>query len=287
VRRDISEWLQEMVLEHPQGRFPEERRRRLYGAPLLGVASGDDPLFTQFKTIIGPFHHLPSEALEAAIPGERCSPHQVSVVAYVLPIHERTRLANRRQRRFPHREWMLTKIYGELFNELLRRDLVRWIQRQGHRAVAPVLHGSFLQFPRPDGDITSNWSERHACFVAGLGTFGLSRGLITAVGKAVRVGTVVTNLPLEATPRNYKSPHEHCLFLTHGTCGRCISRCPAGAIAPAGQDKLACQAHQALALERRGPALRLGLHLTGLHLSCGLCQTGVPCEAEIPSAPSR
>ena len=283
MRGDLLRWLEDVIREHPQGRFPGDPPRSLFEDPLLGVASGDDPLFAQYKAIIGSFHQLPSEALETAFPGECFPREQVSVVAYVLPLHERTRLANRRQRRFPHRDWMLTKIHGELFNEFLRRELVRWIRNRGHRAVAPVLHSSFLQFPRPDGDITSNWSERHACFAAGLGTFGLSRGLITIRGKAVRVGTVVTDLPLEPTPRPYQSHHEYCLFLARGTCGRCISRCPAGAITPAGQDKLACQAHQALALERRGPSLGLGLQLTGLHLSCGLCQTGVPCEGGIPS----
>jgi epoxyqueuosine reductase QueG len=161
---------------------------------------------------------------------------------------------------------------------------VNWIRGLGFRAVAPVLQGSFLQFPRVTGDITSNWSERHACFVAGLGTFGLSRGLITARGKAVRVGTVVTDMPLEPTRRPSDEPFEACLYLTAGACGRCMARCPAGAITPAGQDKQKCQAHQILALRRRGRSLGLGRHLTGLHLSCGLCQTAVPCEAGIPRA---
>lgn len=34
----------------------------------------------------------------------------------------------------------------------------------------------------------SSWSERHTAHFCGLGTFGVSDGLITSVGKAVRVG---------------------------------------------------------------------------------------------------
>ncbi len=279
---EILEWLTHLVSHHPMGAFPGEPGRRLFEAPLLGVAWGGDPLFGRLRRIIGPFHRLPLEVLQAAFPGESFSEEMVWVICYVLPIERTARLANRRQRRFPHPDWMLTKIHGEGFNEWLRAQLVGWICERGHRAVAPVLHPSFLQFPLLNGEITSNWSERHACFAAGMGTFGLSRGLITQAGMAVRVGTVVTDLPLVPTPRAYSSPYEHCLFLSLGECGRCMERCPAGAITPQGQDKRSCQEHQAASLRRRGRSLGLGRRITGLHLSCGLCQTGVPCEDGVP-----
>jgi hypothetical protein len=37
-------------------------------------------------------------------------------------------------------------------------------------------------------DYASSWSERHAAHAAGLGTFGLCDGLITAKGKAMQGG---------------------------------------------------------------------------------------------------
>jgi epoxyqueuosine reductase len=40
----------------------------------------------------------------------------------------------------------------------------------------------------------SSWSERHAAYAAGLGTFGLCDGLITARGKAVRFGSIISKL---------------------------------------------------------------------------------------------
>lgn len=279
---EIREKLLHWVCQHPRGSFPGEPGRRLFSTPILGVAWGADPLFRIFRDTIGPFHWLPVEALQAAFPGEDFSEEQVRVICYVLPIGEGARIANRTQKKFPHREWMLTKIHGETFNEWLRNRLVDWIRQKGYRAAAPVLHPGFLQFPLMGGEITSNWSERHACFAAGLGTFGLSRGLITKAGMAVRLGTVVTDMPLEPTPRTYNSPHQNCLFFSKGECGRCIERCPAKAISPRGQDKLKCQAHQVAALKRKGPSLGLGAQITGLHLSCGLCQTGVPCEDKTP-----
>jgi hypothetical protein len=40
-------------------------------------------------------------------------------------------------------------------------------------------------------------------YAAGLGTFGLCDGLITARGKAMRTGSVVARLEIDASPRPY------------------------------------------------------------------------------------
>ncbi len=282
LREEIREWLTHLVRHHPMGAFPRDPRRRLFEDPILGVAHGGDPLFDEFPRLIGRFHRVPLEILEEAFPDHSFAKERVRVICYVLPIHRATREGNRGQKNLPHTDWMLTKIHGEAFNEWLRAELVRFISARGYRAVAPVLQPSFLQFPLVNGDITSNWSERHACFVAGLGTFGLSRGLITQAGVAVRLGTVVTDMPLPPTPRRYSSPHEYCLFVSGEDCGRCIERCPAGAITSRGHDKRKCQEYQVEVLKIQGPTLGLGLQITGMHLSCGLCQCGVPCEEGPP-----
>ena len=282
LREEILGWLTHSVRHEPMGAFPGDPSRRLFEDPILGVAHGGDPLFREFRRLIGKFHKVPLEILEEAFPGESFGEERIRVICYVLPIPRATREGNRHRKDLPHPEWMLTKIHGEAFNEWLRAELVGFISSKGYRAVAPVLHPSFLQFPLLSGDITSNWSERHACFVAGLGTFGLSRGLITQAGVAVRLGTVVTDMPLPPTPRKYTSPHEYCLFLSRQDCGLCMERCPAGAMTSRGQDKRKCQEYQVKALKIQGPKLGLGSKITGMHLSCGLCQCGVPCEEGPP-----
>ena len=83
----------------------------------------------------------------------------------------------------------------------------------------------------------SSWSERHAAHAAGLGTFGLCDGLITAKGKAMRVGSVVAKISIEPTPRPYADHRAYCLFFADGTCGKCIDRCPVRAITESGHDK--------------------------------------------------
>jgi epoxyqueuosine reductase QueG len=67
-----------------------------------------------------------------------------------------------------------------------------------------------------------------------LETFGLSDSLITAVGKAIRVGSVVAQLRIEPASRPYSDHYVQYLFFTQGICGQCLSRCPAEAITKAG-----------------------------------------------------
>jgi len=122
----------------------------------------------------------------------------------------------------------------------------------------------------------STWSERHAAYACGLGTFGLCDGLITPLGKAVRVGSVVARLEVPPTPRPYSDHRAYCLFFAQGTCGECIARCPAGAISEAGHDKVKCRDH----LNRTRAFV--GEHYGFDGYGCGLCQTGVPCESGVP-----
>jgi len=58
---------------------------------------------------------------------------------------------------------------------------------------------------------TSTWSERHIAFAAGLGTFSLTRAVITSKGCNVRFASLVTNAPLEVTPRKNNDPTANCL----------------------------------------------------------------------------
>ena len=73
--------------------------------------------------------------------------------------------------------------------------------------------------------------------------FGLCDGLITAKGKAMRVGSVVAKIAIEPTPRPYADHRAYCLFFANGTCGKCIDRCPVRAITEAGHDKEKCRQH--------------------------------------------
>ncbi len=250
---------------------------RYFDSPLVGFASGDDPLFKQYKKIIGRFHLTPREIFDLAF---EKSDHQkeLSVISWVLPISEDTRKANQKQDIYPALLWSHTRWFGEAFNDKLRNHVVSFLRRKGYKAVAPANSPYFIHHMHsPKVGFTSNWSERHAAYVCGLGTFGLCDGFITPKGKALRLGSVVTDLTLRPSERPYPHHHANCLYYFRGTCKVCAARCPWGAITSKGHDKDKCYEYMHdVTLPAKN--VEYGVEIAG----CGLCQTKVPCEFEIP-----
>ena len=273
IRRSIAA----LVLESPENSLEHIDGARIWDAPLVGFADGHDPLFRDYKKIIGEFHLTPDEMLAQALPpGE--GPDTISVICWVLPATGTTRRSNRRRELTPSFRWAQTRLYGERFNDTVREHVVSLLKESGHAAVAPMLSPAFKGAEREDGP-ASTWSERHAAYAAGLGTFSLSDGFITEAGVAIRCGSVVTDLPLAATGRTAADHYANCLYYSDGSCGECIDRCPAGAITAKGHDKRKCRAY--MREELNGLDQRYGTEALG-YAGCGLCQTGVPCESRIP-----
>jgi len=278
----MTEIIQQIVswMENPANNFLEpDSDVPAFAKPLVGFALGEDELFTFLKTDIGPdFYWTPEQAFSLAYPNERAEATELSVIAWILPQTEQTRLAHRRAVDMPSIEWSKTRHYGEKVNENLRKYVVDLFRSDGYQACAPILLRQWSRAHSKQYGFASSWSERHVAHVCGLGTFGLSDGLITPAGKAVRVGSVIVRKRYTPTPRPYTTHNEWCLFHSCGKCHACIKRCPAGAISEAGHDKAKCKAYirdvTAVHVEQE----QLGFRVN----SCGLCQTRVPCENKIP-----
>lgn len=262
IRKEIVSF----ITRNPDNRLPDSNTPYL-DEPLVGFSSAADPIFTDYKKIIGPFHLLPAELL----------PEAVSVISWVLPISLTVRASNRKQSDWPSREWALTRTHGEAVNAALRRHLTAWLEGMGQKAVAPQYSPLWQEFGDTPVGIASSWSERHAAYAAGLGTFSLSDGFITQRGIAHRCGSVITSLQLLPSGRTATDHRHNCLYHRNGSCGACISRCPVGAISFEGHDKKRCREFVYGTVPKK---------LSGEYgvpqLGCGLCQTRVPCEAAIP-----
>ena len=262
IRNEIAAF----VRESPLNRFPGSDEP-YFDAPLVGFAAADDPLFVDYKGIIGDFHRTPDEVLQGA----------ATVICWILPITQATRASNRPETLFPSRAWAETRYFGEQLNAALRRHLVERLGKLGHRAVAPQLCADWKELKDTPVGIASTWSERHAAYAAGLGTFSLNDALITPKGIAHRCGSVVTDLRLAPPPRPYPNFRHNCLYYREGSCGLCITRCPANALSRDGHDKTACSVY-VYETAVGAVAEKYGVTATG----CGLCQTRVPCEGGIP-----
>src|SRR3990172_3601025 len=272
VREEIGRFLRESPYNTHTG-----WEEPYFDEPLVGFASASDPIFERYKGIIGDFHLTPAEIFEKTF---SVGLTRGTVICWILPISRHVRESNRAEARYPSREWARTRTHGEACNDKLRERLAAFLASLGHQAVAPMISRIWKQFPSTPVGIASSWSERHAAYAAGLGTFSLNDGLITEKGIAHRCGSVITDLLLTPSPVPVQSHTANCLFSREGSCGRCIGRCPAGAITKAGHHKDKCRQY---VYERIPSEVGYGYDVEVVGF-CGLCQTNVPCEDRIPAA---
>jgi epoxyqueuosine reductase len=279
-RSDRTSWIEGIVrdflVQSPENTLKNQAKDRAFEEAIVGFSKGDDPLYDAYKELVGPFHWTPLEIFNKSFPSLHPEPGELTVIAWVVAHHALTKADNRREKFYPSERWARARIFGEEVNEKLRRHVVAALESEGYAAVAPVLSPHWERKLSEKYVFASTWSERHAAYASGLGTFGLCDGLITPLGKAVRVGSVIARIRVPPTPRPYTDHHAYCLFFSKGICRKCVSRCPAGALTEAGHDKRKCRSHVRPVTEEYVKA-----HYGFDGFGCGLCQTGVPCESKI------
>jgi epoxyqueuosine reductase QueG len=236
---------------------------KLFDAPLFAFGSADDDMFAHLKqpTVIGQHLMLPRDWLPSA----------ETVISYFLPFSEAVKRGNSRDMSWPSTEWLYARVEGQLLINRFGEHMKTMLADAGYKSVIPSLDSRFWSHSGgsdSQGPFTSNWSERHVAYICGLGTFGLSKGLITAKGIAGRFGSIVTELSVPPDPRQYDAVYEYC-----NLCGQCAKNCPAQAITlENGKDHKRCSMFLNIIKEKTTP--RFG---------CGKCQVNVPCESGIPT----
>jgi epoxyqueuosine reductase QueG len=238
---------------------------KIFEKPIFAFGSASDEYFLLLKkpSAVGKHFMAPKEWL----------PNSRTVISFFLPFSEIVRKGNRNDMLWPSKEWLHGRIEGQNFLNKLCSHLKSKLIEEGYDSVVPSLDERFwsVKFEggqlHPELSFTSNWSERHVGFVCGLGSFGLSRGLITQKGMSGRIGSIVTELYLSPDERKYKNVYEYCIM-----CGKCAKNCPSRAISiERGKDHIACARFLDKTSEKYKP--RYG---------CGKCQVEVPCEFKIP-----
>ena len=254
---DICTLLQQEIHAYEQEHHIDD----LWRTPLVGVADAQDPAFLQLKEAVSPTHALPTDILPSAR----------SVISYFVPFLPAVGESNIQGLK-PSQTWARAyRVSNAMFAHINER-MVEHLRDAGYEAQIP---GGFASMDMDK--LMSNWSQRHVAWVAGLGTFGLNNMLITQQGCLGRIGSFVTNLPLQATPRPQQ---ERCLSKRGLRCEACVRRCPTGALTAQGFDRHVCYA---LCHENDVYLNPPGQTYWEAEI-CGKCVVSLPCTLQNPCA---
>ncbi|GHV52592.1 hypothetical protein FACS1894206_01650 [Deltaproteobacteria bacterium] len=196
-----------------------------YRTPVTGFASAEDPLFDTLNEVIGyPVLH-PRNLL----------PNAKTVAVFFVPFDTRVIKYAREREQFTNQEWSLA--YYEL-NILLEGIVARIVDEMAQ------LHVDAEREPVTENydpiALTTKWPHKSCAYVAGLGTFGLNRVIITPLGCSGRMASVVLGEMIRPTQR---PDGENCLYRAGGRCGACVKRCPSRSLRFNSYSRFTCNLH--------------------------------------------
>ena len=239
----LEKRIEEVIIK----KLEELGRGDLFRTPHVGFCAADDPGFEELRTIIGPWHYLPGDIL----PGAK------SVISYYVPFTAEV-AEGPKNTQYSSVKWgesyeIINAHFGAISDAV-----IELLAAEGYRAEKiPATHTYDPE------TLKCKWSHRSAAVIAGLGSFGANKLVITEKGSAARFCTVITDAPLAPTGP-YKGPE--CTYFRDGSCGLCFDICPAKALSEEAVDKFTCRDEMNLNEAR----IRETSHFAGSD-TCGKC----------------
>jgi len=240
----------------------EPVRRGIEGfwqAPLLASAPID-----------GRFDILPQIAFNQHMHPCDLLPTAKSLTAFFVPFKRALIKENKKGDR-PCRNWGLAYIQTNDLIGRLSLALKDFLAAKGFKAeLTPATHNF-------DEDVLmARWSHKHLAFLANLGRFGTHHMLITPVGCAGRLGSLVTEADLGDHP--IIETDQACLLKAGKKCGKCIEACPVDALSKNGFERRRCWNR----LNENRKILDYFSDLPESTHVCGKCAALMPCSFSNP-----
>jgi epoxyqueuosine reductase QueG len=229
--------------------------------PLLATAPVDSR-FDQLPRIAADNHFHPLDLLATA----------KSVLVFFIPFKKELVKENRKGER-PCRNWGLAYVQTNDLIGRLSQALGDLLAEHGFKSgLTPATHNF------DDVKLMARWSHKHLAHLANLGRFGVHHMLITPVGCAGRLGSLVSEADMGEHP--LIEFREACLSKIGKECGQCIKACPVEALSQDAFERRRCW-------DRLNENRRILDYFSDLpettHV-CGKCAALMPCSFKNPVA---
>ena len=193
-----------------------------------------------------------------------------SLIVFFIPFKRELVKENKKGDR-PCRNWGLAYVETNDLIGRLSQAIAAFLVEKGFKSgLTPATHNF-------DEDILmARWSHKHLAFLANLGRFGTHHMLITPVGCAGRLGSLVTEADLGDHPMI--ETDLACLLKAGKKCGKCIEACPVDALSENGFDRRRCWKR----LNENRKTLDYFADLPETTHVCGKCAALMPCSFSNP-----
>ena len=251
IETEIKSWLISFVKDFQSRKNVMTEWKK----PLIAFANASDPLFLKLKEVISETHALPNQLMKNAR----------TIITYFIPFKESIAQSNR-DFEVSSKEWAYAYVETNNLISEVNKFLRKKLKSKGFETkIMPATHNF------NEKELLSDWSHKHVAYIAGLGSFGLHKMLITEKGCCGRLGSVITSVKIEPTKR---SDNEYCLYFYNQSCMKCVEKCIFDALSIQNFDRHKCYNK---CLENA----KIYAHL-GLVDVCGKCVSVVPCSFRNP-----
>jgi len=256
------EALQKKLDEIVAAELQKPGAKQFWEMPIMASAPVDDR-FAILPEIAMDEHLLPGDLLATAR----------SVVIFFIPFQKWLVKENREGDR-PCRNWGQAYVNTNDLIERGCRALRNLLEENGYGSeLTPATHNF------DEEKLMARWSHKHLGHLVGLGRFGTHCMLITPKGCCGRFGSLVTEAELGDHP--LIATEEACLMKAGKKCGKCMEKCPVGALIEDSFDRRKCWDR----LNENYRTLDYFSDLPGTTDVCGKCAAMMPCSFSNPVKP--
>jgi len=252
---DIRHFLEKYVAGEPQRSGTPDFWRK----PVV-VSARADERFDILPQIAMNEHVLPRDLLETAR----------SVLVFFIPFQKWLVRENREGDR-PCENWARAYVCTNDLIERVSQAVGDLLKEAGFESgLTPATHNF------DEKKLMARWSHKHLAHIADLGRFGSHYMLITPEGCCGRLGSLVTEADLGDHP--LIATRDACFVKAGKKCGKCIERCPVGALKETDFDRKACWDR----LNENKEVLDYFGSLPETTDVCGKCAAMMPCSFTNP-----
>lgn len=252
---ELRKFAEEFVTDEP-GRL---RTDGWWQTALLATAPTDQR-FNQLPQIAADDHLSPRDLLPTAR----------SVIVFFIPFKKELVKENKKGDR-PCRNWGVAYVQTNDLIGRLTQALGDLLEEHGFKSgLTPATHNF------DDVKLMARWSHKHLAHLVNLGRFGTHHMLITPVGCAGRLGSLVSEVELGDHP--LIDTDQACLLKAGKECGQCIKACPLEALSEDGFDRRRCWDR----LNENRDTMDYFSDLPESTHVCGKCAALMPCSFNNP-----